>query len=192
MPEGKNRQVKGHRVLTAALEFCETALMGASFLATGLIMIVVLADVVLRYAFNAPLPWSHTLIGMYLMVAAFFLALADTLNRDGHIAIDIFQTIIPTRLNHLLLGVGFAASIVFVGVIGWLGFNEAATAYVKGERLYGSMPWPTWIPKAIMALGCGVLALRCLHRSVVHLASFATGIDLVSVRVSHEATEHAE
>lgn len=178
--------------VATVLEATDTALMAVSFVATLLIMLVVLVNVVLRYGFNVPLPWSHTLISMYLMVAAFFLALPDTLNRNGHIAIDVFQWLIPVRLNHLLLGLGFLVSVGFVGLIAWLGYNDAVTAFVKGERLHGSTPWPTWIPKAVMAIGCGVLALRCLHRAAGHLASFAWGQDFVPVRVSHQATEHGE
>lgn len=192
MPVDRLMHNKAGNAVESVLAKAETALMAMSFVATVLIMLVVLLDVVLRYAFNAPLQWSHALISMYLMVAAFFLALPDTLNRNGHIAIDVFQSFIPVRLNHLLLGLGFAASVGFIGLIAWLGYLDALKAFVNGERLYGSFPWPTWIPKALMMAGCLVLALRCLHRAISHLASFLFGKDFVPVRVDYQITEHAE
>ena len=38
------------------------------------IMLIVAADVLLRYLFNAPLSWAFDLISLYLMAGVFFLS----------------------------------------------------------------------------------------------------------------------
>lgn len=58
----------GERALQAVEKF-GVGLAGLLMLA---IMFVVVADVALRYLFNAPLSWSYELISVYLMVGLFF------------------------------------------------------------------------------------------------------------------------
>src|SRR3546814_5827562 len=60
-------------------------------------MLVIVVDVVMRYFFSAPLSWSYDLIGMYLVTLVFFLALADTFRRGGHIKVDLFENLRRTK-----------------------------------------------------------------------------------------------
>ena len=87
---------KNDRGVSALLARAETALVALSGVALAVIMVVVVADVLLRYVARSPLGWSYDLIGSYLMVAVFFLALSDTLHHHGHIAIDISPSTSPS------------------------------------------------------------------------------------------------
>ncbi|HEY8710166.1 MAG TPA: TRAP transporter small permease subunit, partial [Burkholderiaceae bacterium] len=59
-----------------------------------LLMLLAVADVALRYLFNAPLSWSYEMVSSYLMPGLFFLAVSHTLKAHGHVAVDILH-------NHL-------------------------------------------------------------------------------------------
>lgn len=167
--------------VSAALAYVEKALVVLSSIALGAIMLTVVGDVTMRYIVRTPLSWSYNLIGLYLMVAVFFLALSDTLHNHGHIAIDIFQHRIPHRLRHLSLSVGYLLSTVVMALIGWQAWLRFKSAYVNDDRIAAIIPWPTWIAYFIVMVGCVVITLRCAYRTVGHAGSGVTGRDLVEV-----------
>lgn len=74
--------------VSAAVAKVETLLVGFSAASLVVIMLVVVADVTMRYVVRSPLGWSYDLIGTYLMVCVFFFALSDTLHHHGHIAMN--------------------------------------------------------------------------------------------------------
>lgn len=159
----------------------EVGLVAVSAVAIAAIMLVVTLDATLRYVISSPLTWSYELIGLYLMVAIFFLALPDTLTHHGHIAVDIFQRLIPFRLRHLLLGLGYALSTWIVTLIAWGAGQRLTTAFLRDERIAAVVPWPTWIAYLLVAVGSAAMILRCLARVYGHLASAATGREVVDM-----------
>lgn len=179
-------------LIFALLGKLEVALAGLSGAVIAAIMLIVVCDVVMRYLFNAPLGWSYELIGAYLVVAAFFLALSDTLNGHHHVAIDIFQPLIPHRLKHLLLGVGYAAATVVLTLIAWQAWIRVASAWSADDRLSASLPWPTWPSYLFVVVGTVVILLRALVRVVGHLASAATGRELVATPPPPETSSAME
>ncbi|MEX4006706.1 TRAP transporter small permease [Neoaquamicrobium sediminum] len=164
---------------SALLARIESVLALLSGLSLGAIMLIVVADVAMRYVFAAPLSWSYNLIGLYLMVAVFFFALSDTLHNHGHIAIDIFQHQIPHRPRHLALAVGYLLSSGLMALIGWQAWLRLKSAYLNDDRIAAVIPWPTWVAYFIVAAGCLVMTLRCVYRTFGHAASGLTGRDLV-------------
>lgn len=162
----------------------------AASAALAAIMLIVAADVLLRYAFNAPLSWAFDLISLYLMAALFFLALSDTLRHHGHVAVDIFQYRLSDRTRHLCQAVALAAAAGAFAVILLLGAGKAWDAWTAGDVLEGAVAWPTWIAAALVPLGVGLLLARLLLSAVAHALSALTGrrwIDLPPLSGSDEA-----
>lgn len=164
---------------SAALAWVERILVALSSIALGAIMLIVVSDVTMRYIFGTPLSWPYNLIGLYLMVAVFFLALSDTLHNHGHIAIDIFQHQIPHRARHLSLSAGYLLSTIVVALIGWQAWLRFKSAYINDDRIAAVIPWPTWVSYFIVLAGCIILTLRCVYRVIGHAASGVTGRELV-------------
>lgn len=167
--------------VSAVLARVESVLIGVSGLAMAAIMLIVVVDVTLRYVFAAPLTWSYSLIGLYLAVAMFFLALPDTLNNHGHIALDVFVPLFPRRVRHLTQGLGYGGSTLFVGAMSMLGYSQARDAYLFDNRVAEAVAWPTWIAYALLTVGMTTLCLRCGFRFVFHLASVFSARDLVEM-----------
>lgn len=167
--------------ISAILAWVERGLMVISSAAMAAIMVIVVADVTMRYIFGAPLSWSYSVIGLYLMVAVFFFALSDTLQNHGHIAIDIFQHRIPLRLRHFSMSAGYALSTVIMALIGWQAWLRFKSAYLNDDRIAAIIAWPTWIAYFIVMVGCAVVTLRCLYRTVGHAASGVAGRDRVEL-----------
>lgn len=174
----------------------ETLLAALSATAMFAIMCIVMLDVVLRYVFAAPLVWSFDLIGLYLVGAVFFFALSDTMQQHGHIALDVFVPLIPHRLRHAAQSAGFAASALLLAAITWLEAHQAIEAFEAGDRIAGVVPFQTWVAHAVLAVGMGVLVLRCTYRVIFHAASVVTGRDEVELPpppvTSGSKTEHGE
>ncbi|HWK68445.1 MAG TPA: TRAP transporter small permease [Rhizobiaceae bacterium] len=167
--------------LSRFLGVLEVALVTVSAVAIAAIMVVVTLDATLRYVLSAPLTWSYELIGLYLMVAVFFLALPDTLNHHGHIAVDIFQRLIPFRLRHLLLGLGYGLSTWIMVLITAGAGQRLKTAFLQDERITAVVPWPTWVAYLLVVLGSAAMVLRCVARVYGHFASAAIGREMVDM-----------
>lgn len=164
---------------SSAISAVEWILSAVARIALLLIMLIVVADVVMRYAFHAPFSWPYTLIGNYLMVVVFFLMLSNTLQANHHIAIDIFQEMFPLRLREVLLGLGFLASAAVMALIAWQSFLRWQVAFRADERLAANIPWPTWITHAILTVGVAVFVVRIALRVLQHFASALSGVALV-------------
>ena len=95
-------------------------------------MLIVVVDVAMRYALSMPLGWSYDVIGLYLMVAVFFLMLPDTLHNHGHVAIDLFQGTLPRRLRRS--GHGFGTPAVEI--------DNRDSGAKPGQMARGRLPQP--------------------------------------------------
>lgn len=159
----------------------EEALSGVAVFAMAAIMMIVVADVVGRYFFAAPLSWSYNLIGLYLMTAVFFMALPGTLSEHGHIAVDILQHNLPRRVLHGGLCLGYAMATVLMVLITLGTWNRLVPSFLNDDRVQALVPFPTWVTYALAALGCAVMVIRCLVRALTHGASLITGRELADV-----------
>lgn len=167
--------------ISALLAKLEVGLMAFAAVALSLIMVIVFVDVFMRYIFSAPLGWSYDIIALYLIVAVFFLALPDTLHHHGHIAIDLFQPLIPRRPRHAGEAVGYLMATVIVALIAVQACDRLVVAYIAGDRMAGLIAWPTWVSYLIVVVGSTTLSLRCAYRCVGHLATAITGRAMVEI-----------
>lgn len=137
-----------------------------------LIMIFVAWTVVMRYAFNNPPTWTQDIIGSYLMVAAFFLAISAGLRTRTHIVIDVFVDHIPAAIRHVVLAPAYLLSAGVMFLITWQGGMRLAASWMSSEIISLTIPWPTWPTYLILCIGCFLMGLRCLYLgvgSVCHL-----------------------
>lgn len=149
----------------------DIALVSVAAAAILAMMGITFADVILRYIFNAPLPWAFDLIANYLLIASFFFAFSFAVKLNEHVAVDFFARRIAPALYHRAVGMGYLiVSVVFVG-IGYLGAIETIHAWEGNEATIGALIWPIWPAKIIVPIGMFPLALRVLHRGLAHLAA---------------------
>lgn len=124
------------------------------------LVIVVVYEVFMRYVFSAPTSWGFEMT-TFIYGVHFMLGLAYTHKHDGHVAIDVFEARLPTRIRTLLR---IASNlIIFIPTIGLLtiwSIKYAATSW--GMRELASSSWaPAVYPyKAMMAIGFILLLLQ--------------------------------
>jgi len=177
--------------VSRALARLEHALMHVSAGAMIAVMLVVVADVVMRYFFSHPLIFAYDLISMYLVVLVFFFALPGTLHLHGHIAIDFFQPFLPARLRFAGEAIGYAAGTVVLALIAWKLGGRAWIAFVNEEVTATTIPWPIWLSELPAAIGSALIALRCAYRCVGHVLSMIAGHAVVEVPPPHEQGQPA-
>lgn len=125
---------------------------------------VIVFEVLVRYCFGWATDWEIEMCVIGLIIAT-FLGGAYTLPRNGHIAIDVLDHLIPKKANQWrylvadLIAFGFVALLT---VKSWKFFHEAWT---KGWRSESTWAPVLWVPYGFMALGLTLLALHF----IVHL-----------------------
>ncbi len=129
-----------------------------------LIMTLMTADALARYGLNRPLSFVFELVGSYLMVAAFFLALSHTLREDGHVSIDGMVKLLPARLRHAVAVVVWLLAVVFFVLVFIEGIGLTWENWQSGAAKMGAILWPKWLSAIFVPIGVGLLILRLLHR----------------------------
>lgn len=150
---------------------CENGARYIGIAATLVIMAIIACDVVLRYAFNAPLAWAYEFIGLYVMAALFFLPLAYVQRCHGNIAVDLFVKLLPPAARSAFTRAGnVLAASVFAIACGAFAV-KAIEAFSSGDEIIGPYVWVTWPIYTIVAVGLGLFVLRLLLQVVQPEAS---------------------
>ena len=134
---------------------------------TVLLVLLVAADVLLRYAFAASPVWLREL--QWQVFALLFLgAGAYTLRHDQHVRVDLFYTrFAPADRAR----VNFWGTLLFLlpwcGVLAWFAYDYAYTAWLVREGSPDPGGLPGWyLVKATIPLGMGLLFLQGLAELV--------------------------
>ncbi|MFM8690825.1 MAG: TRAP transporter small permease [Limnohabitans sp.] len=115
---------KPHRLERALVAFNEAVLIGLM----ASMSVLVIVNVVSRYLFNHSLVWAEEL-SRYMMIWVGFLGSGLVLRIGAHIAVDVFQDLMPARIARLMrLGV-LAVLGVCIVAMGWLGLQYVRFAW---------------------------------------------------------------
>lgn len=110
-------------------------------------MMVTVADVVLRSLFAFPIFGTFDLVELFL-VTSIFLALPETFWREEHVIVNVIDHIGPAPLTAALRAVGMVMAAVFLAVILWNSLQPAYDTYRFGDQTLDlSLPrFVHWIP----------------------------------------------
>ena len=84
------------------------------------LMLIVVADVSLRYLFNAPLQWSYEVISSYLMPGLFFMAVSHTLKANAHVAVDILHNYVGRTTRYVFEAVTTVIALPVFALCTWV------------------------------------------------------------------------
>ncbi len=125
----------------------------------GSLLLLSVAQIVLRVAFDSGLPWAEPVSRAGVLFLALLGALGAT--RSGkHIAIDALPRFLPPRPRRVVWAISQVAAAVICLVLAWLGWGmvgmerEAPVPFVAGI--------PSWVPMLVIPLGFGLMGLRFL------------------------------
>jgi TRAP-type mannitol/chloroaromatic compound transport system permease small subunit len=132
-----------------------------SFLIVPLLFIV-LYEVLMRYAFNAPTVWGFEatafVYGMHYMLGLSYMEHAQ-----GHVRVDIVTSRLPSKVQAFIMVAGYL--LIFVPVYGlmtWGAIMFAHTATITNELNSTSWAPRIWPYKIVMALSFLLLVIQGL------------------------------
>jgi TRAP-type C4-dicarboxylate transport system permease small subunit len=141
----------------------------------AVVMFVVVGDVFFRYVLNSPFSWANDLIGLYLMAGIFFLVLSPAYAERAHVGVDIVYQVMPRRVQLAADVVTNVTGTAFFAVIAKIGYDRFISAFLSGDVIAGSIPWPTWASYVLVPIGAGMLALRMALHLIADCVALATG-----------------
>ena len=125
-------------------------------------MLVTVADVLLRAAINRPIRGTLEIVEL-LLACTFFLALPATFLRDEHIVVDVVDGVAP-RSVPLLRRIAALLAVLVMVVMAWQGWIAARDTLVFNDVTADlSLPriW-YWIPVLGGMVGAGIAAVVML------------------------------
>lgn len=130
------------------------------------LVIVVIYEVLMRYAFNAPTSWGFELT-TFLYGVHFMLALAYAHKHDGHVSIDVIEVKFPRRTRTLLrIATNLGIFLPTIGLLTIWGIKYAATSWQQWERASSSWAPAIYPYKTLMAIGFVLLLLQGVAKLV--------------------------
>jgi TRAP-type C4-dicarboxylate transport system permease small subunit len=140
----------------------EGVLTAAAQVSLAVIALVVVADVVARYAFNSPLTFADGLTERYLIVVVVYFALSSGEAAGVHVRVTVLTRILPPALRRALrTAVLLLSTLYFAGITAFSGF-EAETAWKIRQTSTGLIPWPVYVAYTIVPVGTLLMTVRLL------------------------------
>ena len=141
-----------------------------------LMMLHVVADVIGKYVFNAPVRGTLEIVAAYYMVMAVFLPLGYVTRGDQHIVIEMFTSRLkPRALAGLRVAVG-VLTFIYMAVFTWKTAEDALEHTIDGEVWqsagFSVLIWPS---RWTLVLGCGLMALYVALHIVRDFRQVRTG-----------------
>lgn len=161
------------------------AVMSLAAVLMLMVMLVVVADVFMRYVANRPFSFTYDLVGLYLLAGLFFLSLSDTFRVRGHVAVDILVQRLPPSGRRWSEVMACLAGLPVFAAMAWLGWERAWDNWISSDVLAGAIPWPTWASAALVPVGCALLVLRLVLHLAGHLASLLSGREVAALPPVH-------
>lgn len=128
------------------------------FFAIGLL---ITAEVISRYVFNAPTPWTED-VSQALQIWATYLAAAFVLRHRDLIVIEVFIARMGPGRRRLADTVSLLAILVFALFAVVYGYAIVAESVAQNRHASTMLGLPRWITEAAIPVGFTVLSLQAL------------------------------
>lgn len=125
-----------------------------------IVVVVTITQVVLRYAFNAPLIWSEELARL-LIVWITFLGAAVVCWDGRHLNVEVFLKAAPQSLRRAMRLFNAAVSLLFLGVLGW---HSITLVQIEMMQDLSALPLQVGHVRLAATMGCALMVVAILLR----------------------------
>ena len=130
-------------------------------LLTALIMVIVCADVASRGLLNRSIQGASEFV-VLLLVALVFLGFAGAEGKGENFSVTILVHRLNPAWQRSLKVVTNLISLAAVGLLAWTSWSRAIVATRSGEESYGTIVFPVWPSRLLIAFGLTMLALQLI------------------------------
>jgi len=115
---------------------------GFLVLATGVMTVIVILEVVLRYGFNTGFSWSEEL-SRFLFIALSFIGASEALRRGQHVSVSIFIDMLPSGVKIKVRFIVRVFMVLFLLLFAYSSFLLLKKFHFQlAPALRISMAWP--------------------------------------------------
>ena len=140
-----------------------------------LLSFLVVADVVGRTVFSAPVKGTPEIVSMTIVIICFLQA-SYAVRSGGMLSVDLVPGLLPPRARAALLAAASLLGVAFFGVIVYGGWDPLLHAWNSGEyEGEGALRVPTWPARLAVIVGAALAALNYLLLTGTHLQKFFQG-----------------
>ena len=155
------------RAVGKVLLVVENVLVYTATAITSFVMLFVGAEVLMRYAFNSPIP-GHLEGSELLMPLIVFLAISYTQATNGHVGMDLFLDSLSPRIRKCATIGTLLLSLFVCAILAWFSFKNAVQLWRYDDVTMTPPYFRTWPAGASIALGYALVALR-MHIQLLNL-----------------------
>jgi TRAP-type C4-dicarboxylate transport system permease small subunit len=125
-----------------------------------LLSFLVVADVIGRGVFGAPVKGTPEIVSMSIVIICFLQA-SYAIRSGGMLSVDLLPALLPTGARLALALLGCVLGMLFFGVIVYGGFDGFLHAWRSDEyEGEGALRIPTWPARLIVVVGSALAALN--------------------------------
>ncbi len=161
--------------LRRVVDVIDNAVLAVGCLMLFALMLVVVADVSLRYLFNAPLTWAFEIISSYLMPGLFFLAASHTLKSNAHVCVDILHNYVGRTTRYVFEALSSVLATPIFGLATIVSAQNTWQDLQSGAASSSGMELPTWTISLMLPLGFGLLTLRLTLHAIGYIGTLVSG-----------------
>ena len=143
------------------LSLSEKVLAGVAVVIVNTVMLMITADVIMRYVFNRPIIGTYALAEL-AMVGIVFLGVGYVQSLKGHVNVPLLVQRLNPKTQLIVSIFGYLVGVFALSIIIWGSGQATWVAFVNGEATLGLVNFLIWPAKAIVPLGIGVLSLRLI------------------------------
>ncbi len=147
------------RWIGPALRLFEQVLLCGSVLVILFVVLFVCAEVLMRYAFNSPIP-GHLEGSELLMPIIVFLALSYTQATHGHVGMDLLLEILPHGARRYASMATLLVSIFICSVLAYFSYKNAYQLWTYDDVTMSPPYFHTWPAAAAIPLGYVLISIR--------------------------------
>lgn len=137
-----------------------------------LLSFLVVADVVGRTVFSAPVQGTPEIVSMSIVIICFLQA-SYAIRSGGMLHVDAVPALLPERPRALLAAAGYLLGVAFFAVVVYGGLDPLGHAWSSNEyEGEGALRVPTWPARLVVIVGSALAALNYLLLSLKQLQAF--------------------
>lgn len=156
-------------MIEAFLERLSRLLGLGSSLAVIAITLSIVADVAGRYLWAAPISGASE-FAVTSMVVVIYFGLMSAQRNSRNFRVDMLIRVLPPGVQQALEVLWRLPVLVVFVVLTWLSTREAVIATQMGEASFGTIAFPIWPSRILLAAGLAALTLQLLFETALHIA----------------------
>jgi TRAP-type C4-dicarboxylate transport system permease small subunit len=134
------------------------ACMAVACVLIGLIAVLTLWEALTRYFLRQPAMWTYP-VTSYLLVYSIYLALGYTLQKGGHVSVDVIVEMVSAPARRWLDRLGHVLGLTFVLVFLAQSVRITSRQIGEGQRDISALSTPLGLISAALPIGLSLLAI---------------------------------